>query len=226
MASSFEIEYNVRGSGPRLSTWGEKKLHVTFSNIVDHKKLFVNSEIIEPGHYTLLHRQWFTNWQIEVYEWNNGKMINCFNDIFAPYGKTVHFYLDDTADINSHREYLKACQEFIEMYNSDFHLIESCYANELLLEFPYLNIISLITDDQPCYVNYEIRQTPSEMGTYENYGILGNDEEIVSYNFHHPCNPKDQSPYEFARSIILGPDYKNMETFIPYSWTLKNKVVS
>ena len=226
MASSFNIEYNNRGSGPRLSTWGDKKLYATFSNIIDHKKTFINSEIIEPGHYTLLHRQWFTNWQIEVYEWVDGKMVNCFNNIFTPYGKTVHFYLDDTVDIETHKEYLKACEEFIKKYTPDFHLIESCYANDLLLEFPNLNIVSLITDNELCYVNYEIRQTPSEMNTYEDYGILNNDEEIVSFNFHHPCNPYEQTPYEFAKSIILGPDYKEMEKFIPYSWTLVNKVVS
>jgi hypothetical protein len=226
MPSNFLIEYNLRGGGPRLNTWGDKQLHVIFYNIVNGRRRFVNAAIVEPGHFTQMNRQWATNWETEAHEWVDGKLVLCFKDTYTPYGKTVHFYLDDTSSIDEHRQYLKACKDFIIANNSDYHLIESYYANELIMEFPDLNIVSLIDPNENCYVNFEIKKSLSERLTYENYGVVLNNEEVVNFCFDHPFNPEDLTPYEFARSIVLGPNFEEMDDFIPYAWTLAEGVVS
>ena len=53
-----------------------------------------------------------------------------------------------------------------------------------------------------------------------------NNEEVINFNFTHPYNPKDLTSYEFAKSIIFGPKFEEMEEFIPYTWTLAEEVVS
>jgi len=226
MAAEIKVEYNHLEAGPRVITWGEKPLLIYWSNVINDKKIMAYCAETEPGYWHQQSRQWFSNWVVEVYEWINGNMVKVHQDIFNPYAKKVHFILDEFDSIENHIEYVRACKKFISHWNLSTYAIESPYAHELKELYPDTTIAHKILDPENCYVNYVIKKTPSLNYSWENYKVWTKNVEYVLFNDHHPLNPEDQTPYEFAESILFGPDYSKLNHYIPYAWTLNEKVVS
>ncbi len=225
MATKLEVTYNHLGQGPRVTAWGDKPLLVYWSNVVKDKKLMSYAVDLQGGYWYQQGRQWFCNWVVEVFEWNKGNLNKIHTDYFNPYNKRAHFHLDDTASYQEHVEYTKACLEFIDYWNLESYSIETPYAHELHKEFPGIFFAHKILDEV-CYVNYVIKKSPSSNFSWENYKMWTMNDEYVFFNHIHPCNFEDQTPYEFAKSVLFGPDYDKLDEYIPYAWTLNERVVS
>ena len=217
------VEYKHRDSGPRILTWGEKPLLVYLYNLIDGKKVQIDNNVINPNHFFGFGRQWFTNWLIEVFEWNNGNLVKIHTDVFSPYNKKTNFHLAEFDSLEDHYGYAEACIEYINHWSISDYAIETPFAFELLQKYPKVKFSHKILDPEECYVSYEIKKTPSAFGAYENFGVPLLNEEVVNYNNHHPYPPEDSSPYEFAKSILFGPNYKEIPKYIPQDWTLANK---
>lgn len=224
MATVVEVEYNHLEAGPRVAVFGDKPILVYWYNEVKGVKKHTFQQIIEPGIWYQYGRQWFCNWVIEAYEWNGGNLLKVHESKVNPYDKPVYFHLDENATIEEHEEYLRACMDFVSHWRSSSYNIESPYAHELLAKNPGMKISHKIMDED-CYISFVIKKTPSDSSTFENYGFYGYNEEMVYFNNHHPQNPNEQTPYEFAKSILFGPDYSEIEEFILPDWTLKEKIV-
>jgi len=221
---SILVEYNKRGLGPIVHNQIEEDLLIFYNHIVNGKKYVAYTLDLQGGWYRQANRQWFCNWNIEAFKWNKGKLIKVAEDNFHPYKKRIHFHLDEEATIEEHKQYILACIEFITLWEIDSYTIETYYADQLKSEFPTLFLSEFILDDN-CYANYVIKRTPSAYSSYENFGVPSLKEEFLYFNFDHPCNPDNQTSYEFAKSILFGPDYKNLLSFFPYEWTLKEPIV-
>lgn len=224
MSTTVNIEYNHFEAGPRVAVFGEHPVLVYWYNEINGVKKHVDQQVIEPGHWYQIGRQWFNNWIIEAHEWNGGNLLTIKEEKFNPYNKSVYFRLDENSPIEEHREYLKACMDFVSHWRSSSYNIESPYAHELLEENPGMKISHKIMDED-CYVAFVIKKTPSDSNVFENFGFYGLNDEMVYFNFHHPENPDQQTPYEFAKSILFGPDYSKLEEFILHDWTLKERIV-
>ena len=224
MKTKVEVTYNHLGHGPRVTTWGENPVLVYWNNIIDGKEVMTYSSELNGGYWYQQSRQWFNNWVVRVYEWNKGNLKEIHTEHFNPYGKRVHFHLENSS-LEEHRGYLKACFEFIEHWNLESYAIETKHAHELLKEFPGTSLSHKILDES-CYVNYEIKKSPSSSYSWERYKMWSMNDEYVYFNHIHPQNPNTQSSYDFAKSVIFGPDYKSLDEWIPYAWTLNERVVS
>lgn len=219
-------EYNIKDKGFRISSWGEKPLLIYAYNNVNGKKLFVDNFTLPPGHFYEYGRTWFTNWQIEIFEWSEIKdLVKIHTDVFSPYGKKTNFHLAEFDSIEDHKGYIKACADYINSWSISEYNIISPYSEELSTILPTMNFTSYLEDERDCYVSYDIRRTPSSFNSYENYGVYLLNEEIVNYNAQHPYPEKGVNSYDFAKSILFGPDYKNAEYFIPQTWTLTEKLL-
>ena len=225
MGTKVEVTYNNLDAGPRVTTWGDKPLLMYFNNVINGKETMAYANETQPGYWHQQSRQWFCNWVVRVYEWNNGNLLNIHTDIFNPYNKRVHFHLDDTASVDEHFEYTQACMEFARHWNLESFTIESPWAFDLAAKIPNVSFAHKILDEG-CYVNYVIKKSPSSNYTNERYGMWSMNEEYVFFNHNHPLDPDYQTPYEFARSILFGPDYNKLEEFVPYDWTLNERIVS
>lgn len=224
MGSTFKVEYNIKGIGPRILTWGDKDLKIDFYNKINHKQLLHTWGFAIPNTFWQIPRQWFSNWVIEVKEWNQGKLQTIFTDIFNPYNKTVHFYLDENSSLEEHIEYSKACNEFFKKWSTNT-IIESPFSDQLQLIFPNLIFTNKILNENDCYVNYEIKEKLSYKDLYEKYKIYMMNQEILCYGDSNPL-PKDQlTPYEFAYSIIFGPNPENVQNYVPYEWIFKEPFI-
>ena len=219
--TTVSTEYNLRDKGIRVNTWGDKPLLIYIYNNLNGKKTFVGNFTLPPGHFYEYDRTWFTNWQVEVFEWNEvGNLTNIHTDVFTPYGKITNFFLAEFDSIQDHKGYIKACIDYINYWSISEYNIITPHSEELSTTFPNLNFTSYLEDEKNCYVSYDIRRTPSAFNAYENYGVYLLNEEIVSYNSQHPNPERGIDSYTFAKSILFGPDYKNVEYFIPQAWTL------
>ena len=221
--STVLVEYKFRNSGPRVTTWGEKPLLIYLYNLIDGKKIQVDNQTLNPNHFFQFGRQWFTNWLVEIFEWNAGNLVKIHTDVFSPYGKKTNFHLAEFDTLEEHIEYAKACIEYINHWDISEYSIESPFAFELKEIYPEIKFSHKILDPEMSYVSYEIKKTPSSYFAYENFGVSLLNEEVVNYNNHHPYSPEGVSSYEFAKSILFGPDYKKIERYIPQDWTLINK---
>lgn len=225
MGTKIEVTYNNLDAGPRVTTWGDKPLLMYFNNVINGKETMAYANETQPGYWHQQSRQWFCNWVVRVYEWNNGNLLNIHTDVFNPYNKRVHFHLDDTASVDEHFEYTQACMEFARHWNLESFTIESTWAFDLAARIPNVSFAHKILDET-CYVNYVIKKSPSSNYTNERYGMWSMNEEYVFFNYNHPLDPDYQTPYEFARSVLFGPDYNKLEEFVPYDWTLNERIVS
>ena len=219
----IKVEYNHRNTGPKVLTWNEKPLLVYVYNRIKGKKILVVCYQLPPNHYFQFNRQWFTDWEIEVFEWNSGELVRVHVDIFNPYNKITHFYLAEFDSIDNHVEYIKACLEYVSKWSIQNFVIETTWALELQEKYPNITLVHKIMDEGECYVSYEIKKTLSEFGTYENFGVYILNEEIVNFNNHHPFPPDTMSSYELAKTILFGPNYDETHKFIPPTWTLAKK---
>ena len=216
-------EYNKKEKGIRVSSWGEKPLLIYIYNNVNGRKLHIDNFTLPPGHFYEYGRTWFTNWQVEVFEWNEtGNLINIHTNVFSPYGKKTNFFLSEFDSIESHKGYVKACIDYINYWNISEYNIITPHKDELSTIYPDLSF-TYQADEIDSYVSYDIRRTPSSFFAYENYGVYLLNEEIVCYNAQHPLPELGMDPYDLATSILFGPDYKNSEYFIPQAWTLAEK---
>lgn len=216
-------EYNSKDKGVRINSWGEKPLLIYLYNNVNGKKLFVDNFTLPPGHFYEYGRTWFTNWQVEVFEWNEiGNLVNIHTSVFSPYGKKTNFFLAEFDSIEDHIDYTRACVDYINHWSISEYNIITPHANDLSTTYPDLNFVTHIEENES-YVSYDIRRTPSSFFAYENYGVYLLNEEIVSYNAEHPLPESEMNSYELATSILFGPDYKNSHYFIPQAWTLAEK---
>jgi len=225
MASTVNVEYNHFEAGPRIAVFGDNPVLVFWSTEINGVKKFVDQQVIEPGYWYQVARQWFNNWIIEAYEWNKGNLLKIKEDKFNPYNKDVYFRLDENGTIEEHEEYMKACNDFISYWNSSNYSIETPHAQDLLKKYPEVKLSQKIMDEN-CYVSFDIKTTPSAFSTVENFGVYGLNDEMVYFNHHHPENPEGMTSYEFAKTILFGPDYSRIEEFIPCDWTLKERIVS
>jgi hypothetical protein len=222
--SIIQTEYNSRNIGLKVSTWGENPLLIYLYNIIDGKKIQVDNYTLPPGHYFEYGRSWFTNWQVEVFEWNKkGKLTQAHTDVFSPYGKKTNFFLAEFDSIETHLEYINACVDYINHWSIPEYNIVTPHAGQIIVNNPHLNVVSSLDDETDCYVSYEIKRTPSAFNSYENYGVYILNEEIVNYNNQHPNPEVGVNDYDLARNILFGPDYKSSLKFIPPTWTLAKK---
>lgn len=225
MATNINIEYNHLNAGPRVVVFGEKPILVYWFNEINGVKKMVNAEIVQPGYWFQISRQWYSNWIIEAYEWNQGNLLKIKEDKFNPYGKRIHFHLDEFGSLEEHQEYIKACIDFVSHWSLESYVVESPHAHELLKQYPGFSISHKIMDED-CYKSFLIKKTPSDCHMWENFKTWGLNEEFVFFNHNHPENPEDQTSYEFARSILFGPDYKKLNEWVPCAGTLNERVVS
>lgn len=225
MTTRIDVEYNHLNAGPRVIVYGEKPVLVYWFNEINGVKKMAFAEVIEPGYWHQQSRQWACNWVIEAYEWNGGNLLKIKEDRFNPYGKRVHFHLDEFGSLEEHKEYIKACIDYVSHWNLDSYTIESPFAHELLAEYPGFSISHKIIDEQ-CYKSFLIKKTPSDSHMWENFGIWGMNDEYVYFNQNHPENPEYQTNYEFARSVLFGPDYKKINEWVDHAGTLNERVVS
>jgi len=222
--SQVIVEHKFKNSGVRVSSWGEKPLLIYLYNIINGKKTHLDNYNLPPGHYYEYGRTWFTNWQIEVYEWNELKnLVKIHTSTFSPYGKKTNFFLAEFDSIEDHKAYVEACGEYINHWSIAEYNIVTPYHMDLSKIYPNLNFASYLEDDEDCYVSYDIRRTPSAYSSYEDYGVYLLNEEIINYNNQHPLPEQNVDSYTFAKSILFGPDYKNSHYFIPQAWTLAEK---
>jgi len=214
MNKEIHVEYNNLGYGPKISYYGEKSVIIMISTFSEGIKKTIKNEILDPGHFFLLYRQFYQEWIIESYTWNNGELVKFKTDIFNPHNKKVHIYLDNSLSClpYQHKEYVLACIDFLKKWEITDYVIESQYLNELKSEFPNINIVDKITNND-CYVNFNIKRD-----------VAFNDpfEELVFFNNTHPHNYEDFNDYEFAKQILFGPDYSKINTYIPHGESLKN----
>lgn len=224
-----EFKYNNKESGPKVITYGDRPVLIYLYNLEGGVKTEVEYIPLPANHFYLFPRQWFTKWRIEVLEWVSGKLQTVAVDEFTPTFSSTHFYLED-GSLEEHLEYSKACLDYVEQYVIFDFKIESIYYKELAQYFGFdINQPHPFTDEianpEDCYVNYVIKKTPSTGSTFENYNVPLVNEEGIFYNHHHPLSPTNLTPYEFAKSIVMGPDYKKINKFIPYSWSLQERNV-
>ena len=222
--SQVVVEHKFKNSGVRVSSWGEKPLLIYLYNIINGKKTYLDNYNLPPGHYYEYGRTWFTNWQIEVYEWNEVKnLVKIHTSNFSPYGKKTNFFLAEFDSIEDHKGYIDACGDYINHWSISECNIVTPYYEHFSKIYPNLNFTSYLEDEEDCYVSYDIRRTPSSYSSYEDYGVYLLNEEIVNYNNQHPYPEQNVDSYTFAKSILFGPDYKNSHSFIPQAWTLAEK---
>jgi hypothetical protein len=219
----IKVEYNQQNTGPKIITWNDKPLLVYIYNRIKGKRVLVACHTLPPNHYFQFNRQWFTNWEIEVFEWNDGELIKAHVNVFNPYNQVTHFHLAEFDPIEDHIEYAKACLEYASKWKLENFVIESPWAIDLEKEFPGVRFAHKIMDPNNCYVSYEIKKTLSEYGAYENFGVYTLSEEIVNFNNTHPVPSDTITSYELAKSILFGPNYDESYKFIPPTWTLTNK---
>lgn len=220
----LEFSYNTKGKGPKIATWGDKPFLAYLSNLQGGKKVHIDCITIEAGYYYHFNRQWFTDWDIQVYQWINGGLKVVGSSVFLPTHQTTHFYLEGE-NLLVNRDYARACFDYIKNWDITNYLIETEWDEELNQEFSSDRFVKKIDYPEACYVNYVIGKYPSSGEAFENYGVPLVNEEVIFYNFFHPYYPGLHTPYEFARSILFGPDYKTIEKFIPHSWSIGEKIV-
>lgn len=220
----ISVKHNIKNHGPLITNYTGENVLIYYNIIINNRKYLVYGLDIDEGWYRQSSRQWYCPWQIEVFKWNKGKLVKIAEDNFLPYKKRIHFHLSEKSTIEEHKQYILACIDFIDYWDISSYTIETKYTKELTVDFPNLFLSEFIMDDN-CYVNYVIEKSNSEYNSYENFGVPSLKEEFLYFNFNHPNNPQDQSSYEFARSILFGPDYSKLHTFFPYEWTLKEPIV-
>jgi len=221
---NLEFKYNIKGTGPKVETWGEKPFLIYMFNVVNNKKLEANSKSLPPYHFYINQRQWFTNWEIEVYEWVGGNLQLIAQDKFIPSNKITHFYLESN-DLDETIEYTKACLEYVKHWEISQYLIETYFPEEINNHFNISHATNKIDFPEACYVNYVIKKQPSLADMEKFWGVGLINEEIIYNNFIHPYSYNNQSSYELAKSILFGPDYETIPKFIPYDWSLKERIV-
>lgn len=220
----IEFTYNEKNFGPKVTTRGDRPLIIYLYNLESGRKVEVEYISLPADHFYIFPRQWYTQWRIEVMEWVNGKLHMVGVDEFIPTYQPTHFYLEE-GTLEDNIEYTKACLDYTKKWGVNKFLIETPFYEELSKHFNLTNFTSKITDIKDCCVNYVIKKTPSAGFAFESFGVPLVNEEIIYYNHHHPVDPSSVTPYEFAKSILFGPDYKTTPKFIPYEWTLKERVV-
>lgn len=209
--SEIYVEYNKLDYGPKINFYGSNSALIRISIMVNDVKKTLESKIILPGHFYQLFRQWYCEWIIECYEWRNGELVKIKDEIFNPYGKKIHFILEHNSSFVKHKEYLRACIEFIDRWDIYDYTIESKFANLLIKENPDINIVETIVDND-CYVNFHIKR--------DHNPYIDNFTEMVYYNSNSPHNPENMSDYELAKSILFGPNYDLIEEYLPHDESL------
>lgn len=223
---SVEFYYNQKGMGPKIVTRGDKPVLIYLYNIINGKKTQVCYTALDPDHFYIFNRQWFTNWRVEVYEWVNGNLKTIAVDEFSPTYKTTHFYLESN-DLEESIDYAKACLDYIDHWGIKSYLIQTNFPEEINQVLNIDRCLQNIHAPEGCYVNYIIKRGPSCSWIEESFGVNGLiNEEVVYSDMMYPYTPKDMSSYDLAHSILFGPDYKTIERVIPYDWTLKERIVS